>query len=220
MNGRMRRLWLKALEAFYPKKAVCMGCGSAAGFERDWLCEDCREELAKRWIGARYEPGLDGMAAAYHYGGPASGLVRHLKYGGVTALAEPMADRMLEAYRRILPTGAEVVTFVPMHPKRIRRRGFNQAEVLAEQIAERLGLPCEQLLERTRNSVQQARLEGEARRRNLRGAFRATRPLGGTRVLLVDDVFTTGATARECARTLREGGAANVYFVCFAASGD
>lgn len=219
MNALMKWRAAKLLDVLYPRRAVCMGCDSKAGLERDWLCDDCRQALAKKWVGAKLLRGLDGSAIAFQYQGPAGGMVRHLKYGGVTALAEPMADDMLSAYRQILPTGAEMIVPVPMHVRRRKLRGYNQSEVLAKVIAERLELPMVLALERTRNTVQQARLEGDERHRNLKGAFRVTCDVKGGNILLVDDVYTTGATAIECAETLRNAGAENVYFLAFAMGG-
>ena len=200
----------------FPTRAVCMGCGSAAGFESEWLCDDCRKVLARRWIGAFPESKLDGAAAAYHYAGPAGGVVRNLKYRGVTALAEPMAKSMLSALEQIQPVGAEMVVPVPMHPKRLKRRGYNQSELLAREIAAALEVPCEDGLVRVRDTVQQARLDGDERRKNLKGAFRAEPCVSGWRVLLVDDVYTTGETARQCAEALRRGGAISVSFLAYA----
>lgn len=216
----MRKAAASLLNLLYPKRAVCMGCGTMAGFERDWLCESCRRTLAKMRLGARTDDRLDGMAVAYGYKGPAGSMVRRLKFDGVTALAEPMADAMLIVYERIQPTGAEEVAAVPMHPIRLRRRGFNHSALLAEVIARRLNLPICDALVRTRNTVQQARLSGEERRRNLKDAFYAAPSVAGKRILLVDDVYTTGETARECASALRIAGARNVYFLAFAMGGE
>ena len=213
---RLKRIADDALWLMFPKKAVCMGCGSAAGFETEWLCPDCRKLMAMRWQGAFPETKLDGAAAAYHYAGPAGGVVRHFKYLGVTALAKPMAKDMLRALEQIQPVGAEMVVPVPMHPNRLRRRGYNQSELLAEEIALALDVPCEAGLVRLRDTVQQARLEGDERRKNLKDAFRAEPCVSGWRVLLVDDVYTTGETARECARALRAGGAISVSFLSYA----
>lgn len=216
MKHRMR--WL--IDWIYPKSAVCMGCGTAAGFWEPWLCDDCRRRLARSRLGARQDSKLDGMAAAYPYRGPAGSVVRRMKFSGATELGELMADAMVEAYSSILPTGAEVVTAVPMHPKRMKRRGFNHAEVLARAVAERLNLPYENLLTRTRHTPQQAALSGDARRHNLKDAFCAEADAAGKRVLLVDDVYTTGETARECAKALRAAGARNVYLLVFALGGE
>ncbi len=204
-----RTTWLRS-------DLVCMGCGSAAGFEQEWLCEDCRRLLARRWNGAFPEAKLDGASAAYHYGGPAGGMVRNLKFRGVKLLAKPMAADMLRALEQIQPIGAQIVVPVPMHVKRLKRRGFNQSEALAAEIAAALNLPCVEGLVRVRNTVQQARLSGDMRRRNLKDAFRAEPCVSGRRVLLVDDVYTTGETARECAKALRAGGAVSVSLLVYA----
>lgn len=216
MKDRLEMLRKRAMEIMFPTRAVCMGCGSMAGFETEWLCRDCLRQMTKGWIGAFPEPKLDGAAAAYPYGGPAGGVVRNFKYAGVTALAGPMAEEMLLALERIQPVGAEMIVPVPMHPKRIRQRGYNQSELLAKIIAEALEVPCENGLIRLRDTVQQARLEGDERRKNLKNAFRAEPCVSGWRVLLVDDVYTTGETARECAKALREGGAISVSFLAYA----
>ena len=219
MIAKAKRLGLAALKLVYPTRAVCMGCDSQAGFGREWLCDDCRLELAKRWVGAAPPPrgsDIDGAAYAYLYAGPAGGMVRHLKYRGVKRLAEPMARAMASALARIQPTGAERVVPVPMHPKRLRERGFNHAALLAENLGGLAGLPVCEALVRVRNTPQQARLTEEARRANMTGAFAAAEPVAGKRLLLVDDVCTTGATAADCARALKQAGAAAVYLVCFA----
>lgn len=209
-------IWRKLLDLAFPKNAVCMGCGSKAGFEGEWLCPACRRVLARNWKGAFQDDRLDGSAAAYRYAGPAGSVVRYLKYRGVKELADPMTDDMLRAWRQVLPAGVEIVVPVPMHPKRLRERGFNQSEALAKCVAGKLELPCENALIRTRNTVQQARLTGKARTRNLKGAFRAEDPVKGKWVLLVDDVYTTGTTARECAAALRAAGAKYVSYLAYA----
>lgn len=206
----------RLLDWIYPKGAVCMGCDSGAGFDGEWLCEDCRKELAKAWVGAWPDAKLDGFAVAYHYRGPAGGVVRRLKYSGVWALADFMADDMLRACRQIQPIRAELIAAVPMHPKRLRQRGYNQSEVLAKAVAEKINLPFENVLTRTRNTVQQARLSGKERLNNLRDAFVSDMAVEGRRVLLVDDVYTTGTTAHECAIALREAGAKSVTFLAYA----
>ena len=156
-----------------------------------------------------------GAAFAYLYAGPVKGVARRLKYGGVYRLADDMAGDMVRAYRGMLPTGVDLVTFVPMHPRRLRKRGYNQAALLARGVAKRLELPCEALLRRTRNARQQARLNRKERLRNLKGGFACEGDAVGKRILLVDDICTTGATMRVCAQTLLTAGAASVYVLCY-----
>ena len=210
------------LELFYPRRAECMGCGSRSGMERNDMCESCRERMAKSWVGIKLpdkELKICGAAYAYRYGSPAGGMVRKLKYSGVTLLADEMAKDLARAAGMLRIRDA-VVTFVPMHPKRERIRGFNHSELLAEKAAERLGFECRNLLMRTRNAPQQARLSKEERINNLKGAFcvpdKLIEQVKGRNILLIDDVFTTGATAKSCAEALLEAGAARIYFAAYA----
>lgn len=216
MTARFRRLAAALRDLVYPRRAVCMGCGTQIGFEEDWICPECRQELAKSWVGAYPPPkGIEGAAYAYAYRGAAAGIVQHMKYSGIHRLAAFMGGDMARAYRFLEPTGADCVVPVPMHAKRLRQRGYNHAERLARDVAERLGLPCVNALERVRNTVQQARLDEHARRRNLKDAFALRESVAGRRVLLVDDVCTTGTTARTCAKALKAGGAKSVYLLCY-----
>lgn len=206
----------RLLKWLFPLRAVCMGCNSMAGCREDWVCPECRKKLAKSWVGAYPPPeGIDGAAFAYVYRDPAARIVRRLKYGGIARLADFMADDMCRAYSFIEPTGADCVTCTPMHEKRLRRRGYNHAELLARALATRLNLEFVDTLYCTRLVKQQARLDGEARRQNLRGAIAVKTPVPGRRVILVDDVRTTGATARTCAEALKASGAEQVFLVCY-----
>ena len=218
MSEGLKRGARALLELIYPIRAECMGCGTRAGFERDWLCEDCRQALANRWVGAAPPPEgglIDGAAYAYLYGGPAGGLVRNLKYRGVSRLAEPMGRQMLRAFDGLQPAQIDCVVPVPMHIRRTRKRGVNQALLLAREMAGGLSLPLAEALVRTRNTRQQARLDAAERLHNLDGAFAVACDVKGKRVLLVDDVCTTGATANACAEALLAGGASAVLLVCF-----
>lgn len=212
---------LNALKALlFPLRANCMGCGAATGCREDWICPACRQELAQSWVGAEPPPqGIDAAAYAYVYRGAAAGIVRRLKYSGVGQLAAFMGADMVRAYRFIEPTGADCVACVPMHVARLRRRGCNHAELLARDVAARLDLPYVSALTRVRNTRQQARLDDHARRINLIDAFQVRESVAGRRVLLIDDVCTTGSTAMACARTLRSGGAARVYLLCYTRAG-
>ena len=218
MSEGLKRAARALLELIYPIRAECMGCGAKTGFERDWLCEDCRQALANRWVGAAPPPEgglIDGAAYGYFYGGPAGGLVRNLKYRGVSRLAEPMGRQMVRALEGLQPAHIDCVTPVPMHVRRVRKRGVNQALLLAREVADGLQLPLEEALVRTRNTLQQARLDDAKCLHNLDGAFAVAGNVAGKRVLLVDDVCTTGATANACAEALLKEGASAVLLVCF-----
>jgi ComF family protein len=154
---------------------------------------------------------LDGAAAAVDMEGAARRVVHGLKYRGIRALAALMAGAM-EPLAASHPVDA--VLAVPLHRSRLRSRGFNQAEVLLD----RLGWPvAEGRLVRRRKTSTQVGLRLRERRTNVAGAFSyAGPPLNGLRLGLVDDVITTGATANECARVLRDHGARSVTAFAFA----
>jgi ComF family protein len=131
--------------------------------------------------------------------------IRGMKFSGWHALARHLAGAMVE----ILDLTADVVTWVPLSRRRQARRGFDQAELLAREVARGSGIPVDRLLRRVRETRAQARLTGADRRRALAGAFASVRD-PPQRVLLVDDVLTTGSTAAACAEVLREAGAGRV----------
>lgn len=113
-----------------------------------------------------------------------------------------------------MPWGSAInlVVPVPLHPIRLRERGYNQSLLLAREIARNISAPCRQLLKREKNTLIQAGLGRDARRQNVKGAFRLCGEVAaGTCILLVDDIMTTGATVGEAAMLLKKGGASAVY---------
>lgn len=221
--GIFARLKAILLDLVYPRRATCMGCGSMLGCDRDDLCEDCREELARSWVGLKTPPRgskIDGAAYVSYYHGPAGGLVRNLKYRGAWLLAEHMGKEIARSAMLLRIENECYVAAVPMHPKRMRSRGFNHAEALARCAADHLNLEYADLLMRTRNAPQQARLSKEERMKNLKGGFSVREEYAdlvrGAEVLLIDDVLTTGATAASCAEALCSAGAHRVYFAAYA----
>ncbi|MBQ8971506.1 MAG: ComF family protein [Clostridia bacterium] len=209
--------WGRLLELLYPPRARCVGCDDETGHEVPWFCEACMARLEEAREGAFAVNGFDGAFSAFAYAGPAGGAVRWLKYNGLRALAEPMAAEMARcaSCEWTLPRDALVVP-VPMHMRRLKRRGYNQSALLAKHLAKALGLECREAISRVRDTPQQAKLERDERRKNVKGAFQANSEVSGKTVLLVDDVFTTGATAKECARALKRAGAVKIYFASYA----
>jgi predicted amidophosphoribosyltransferase len=152
-------------------------------------------------------PAVDRVVAAWEYDGPPRDLVLALKLPGLAPAAAPLAGAMAAESLRCGLVG-DVLTWVPARRRDIRRRGYDHARVLAEEVGRRLGLPARPLLRRARDRPDQTGLSADARRRNLRGAFVS---IGcPDRIILVDDLVTTGATATACARALRASGAAGV----------
>ena len=121
-----------------------------------------------------------------------------------------------------LPSGEEeIIVPVPTDPARLRRRGYNQAELLARELAKLLDKPCLPLLEKTRETRPMHGLRPEERRANVLGAYRLCcegKLVAGKRILLCDDILTTGSTLSECARMLKMDGAAGVFCLCAAAA--
>jgi len=202
--------WVDLLSApLWPAKcALCRQLGESALF----LCGECRTELAT--IAAPKVPvpaGLDEIQALYRHEGRARQAIHELKFNRLTAIAAAMSDDLA---RSCALSSADVFIPVPIHWHRRAWRGFNQAELLAAQ------LPSFQpkLLRRVRATRPQVGLSREARLRNLAGAFHADPAVSGLDVVLVDDVMTSGGTAIECARTLRQAGAHSVRLLVYAAA--
>ena len=149
--------------------------------------------------------------AAARYEEVAREALHAFKFRGRRALGGPLGDLLVEVVARGLPQGLpDLLVPVPLHPRRQRERGFNQASLLAHRVGRALGRPVrDDVLARVVATQSQASLDASARKANVRGAFRLRRPelVAGRHVLVVDDVLTTGATLGECVHRLEEGGA-------------
>jgi ComF family protein len=194
--------------------AVCRACWQSIVPLTPPLCDRCGVPLPS-WRAAgpslvcrrcrRLPHHIDRARAIGVYDGALRTIIHAFKYDGRRSLARPLAAMMRSRGSEIL-TLAEVVVPVPLHRTRRRERGFNQADDLARH----LGLPVVAALKRTRRTAVQAELPAAQRHANVRDAFVATRHAGllvGTRVALIDDVSTTGATLDACAVALKERGA-------------
>lgn len=150
------------------------------------------------------------------YEGSLRSLIHLLKYSGMKPLARPLAEYLMRA----IPADEhfDALIPVPLHWRRQWSRGFNQAELLARYVAKQRGIPVWNVLRRRRATDTQAGLANAGRRRNVAGAFkvRANARLAGKRILLIDDVMTTGATASACAAALKRGGAGFVSLLTLA----
>ena len=171
-------------------------------------CSPCRAQL-RRAPALPRPPGLDRAAALLEYAGAGRELVARLKYRNARSSLGFLADGMAAL---ATPAEIELVTWVPTAPARRRRRGFDQAELLARAVARRLRRPCRPLLRRLPGPAQTGRPLSERRR----GPSFVARGPAPSRVLLVDDVVTTGATTTAAARALREAGAVQVQLVAAA----
>ena len=211
------RLKVFLLETVYPERAVCRACGRIS--EGGVLCRECESRLRSdgtlnAWDREELEEGLFAYSLRPHTG-VARQLVIRLKHSAEKCLAEELAGLVLPLPETVVFPPDTVVTWVPMPESRRRERCIDHGKLLAEAAAARLNLPCRPLLSRADTGNRpQARLGGKARTSNLAGVFS---PAGKITfpVLLVDDVLTTGTTARRCAEALRAGGAGNITVLAF-----
>jgi len=209
---------------------VCTGCLSRPEpLDAEFFCVCCRTPFLNRFPldaegrCAICRSGMRGFDAAYCYGsyeGVLRQLIHLYKYACVKTLSRPLSAMLARALPR--DEGFDAVIPVPLHWRRRWSRGFNQAALLARAVAQRSGIPYLSALHRTRATAVQAGLSNTMRRKNVASAFRVRRTGGfgrkltGRRILLIDDVMTTGATAAACATALKRAGAARVSLLTIA----
>ncbi|MGB9975645.1 ComF family protein [Thermovenabulum sp.] len=225
------------LNALYPVKTNCTFCGKKiengmpvcgeclSGLEMisPPFCEKCGKPLYKDLstycYDCRRKKHYFEKARAYGvYEGVLKGLIHEFKYNGERRLSTFFGEKLFEAYERYGFEDIEVIVPVPLHKKREEKRGFNQSLLLAKELGERTKKEVRDALIRTRNTEHQTALPREKRDENVKDAFKIKigSPVGGKNVLLVDDVYTTGNTADECAKALLSGGAKKVYVITLA----
>ena len=226
MNLRppLEQLRTAVLDLLFPLH--CLGCGS----EGSLICASCSRSLARISVpfclrcGTPLKEGvlcptcisfplaIDGIRSVFLYEGIVRQAVHQFKYRRLKAMAAPLGQLMAD-YLGAHPLPCGVLTPVPLHPKRLRERGYNQASLLASEIGKHTRVPVvEATLVRQRDTISQARTASAAERRgNVRDAFACRQELAGERVLLIDDVSTTGATLDACAVALKDAGAASVW---------
>lgn len=193
---------------------TCKKCGKILGdsYAHD-LCTDCRE------ISHVFDRGF----TCVQYGLYEKNVIAEYKYRGKSYIGRNIADIM---YDRMAGEDLtyDLITAVPIHSSRLKTRGFNQAALVAGLFAEMTGVPFRELLVRAKHTDAMKSLGVFERAENVRGAFRAadgiSETIDGNDVLLIDDIYTTGATADSCAAALKKAGASKVYLLTFAAGGN
>jgi len=202
----------------FPWPTHCRACGKPAMLH-SLLCQKCADSHRsdEPLVNFITEDGIDASAAPHRYTKSAAAMVRALKFSAVRGFARGMAQDMLSAAAYAGFTAPDAVAYVPMHWMRRRTRYYNHSKLLAKVIASEMNAPLMEDISRIRWCRQQARIRDDAkRRRNVEGAFRVKGDLLGKRILLIDDVCTSGATAKECALALRRAGAAQVLLLTYA----
>lgn len=213
------------LDLFFPPK--CITCGKTGTF----LCSDCLDEIifttsqvcprcnkisgkGKFCARCRGYVDLSGVVAAGYFKDPyLKELIHVYKYDGVFGLSGVLSDFMVKILKEE-EIKFDAITFVPCTKKRESTRGYNQAEILAKDLARKTGKPTGQLLRKTKGTKTQVGLKRKDREKNLKNAFKLlgdSKQIKGKRILLVDDVITTGTTLNECAKVLRSAGAKEIW---------
>ncbi len=196
------------LDAVFPK--TCLGCGK----EGKYICEKCDlfiSEAPDIFLGGD----LVQVFSAWEYEGLVKKAILGIKYGHAYDIINELVEKTLKIKELDFPENV-VITFVPLFRKKEKERGFNQAEVIARKLGKELGIKVFTLLEKIKDTKSQTKLDRQERLDNIRGAFRLRSGQAmsvGHRlpdILLVDDVWTSGATMRECARVLKKAGAKNI----------
>ena len=218
-----------------------MGCLSLFGNEAGLVCSSCRSKLKSLYLSGKAQalicrdcgevvrngvcqgcgmrsPDTLTALSAYEYDGVIRELIHRFKYDGVFALSRWMAEEMRSALNVTDKRSFSMIVPVPMHPLRLLTRGYNQSAKLAKALSRLLGVRSSGALKRIKNTRSQVGLATQERRRNLKNAFRVVRPVSGEKILLLDDVRTTGSTAAECARSLLAAGCASVTVLTFASA--
>jgi ComF family protein len=210
-RGICRTCWNKALQMRIDGP-ICPSCGlpfRTLDPSRDHLCGTCETRL----------PPYSGARAFGWYNAELSRIIQALKFGGRRDLAPQLAALLASTFFEFWSAGDfDLIVPVPLHARRKRERGYNQAELLSRSLAHLAGLPSRNVLLRIRGTRPQVGLSDLERSRNLARAFRCARgaTIRGSRLLLVDDVMTTGSTVASAAGALLEGGALRVSVLVLA----
>lgn len=212
--------WPNPLELLFP--SLCVLCTAPLDGVKA-VCTSCLETLLPTGLGswldkAAVREGLDKAWSAFWYDGTMQSLIHLLKYNGHRRVGKRISEAAFHQLEGEVPWGHfDVLVPVPLHRTTRRERGYNQSAVLARTLGELSGLPMnERLVLRHRWTRSQTGLSVQERRANVEGSFRAAGPGAGRRVLLVDDVLTTGATASACAQALKAVGFSEVVVLTVA----
>lgn len=191
---------------------LCPGCRADLPLLPEERCPGCAlpspgGEVCGRCL--RHPHAFDHCEAAWRYAFPLDALIQRCKYAGAAELTELLAQGLAERLRgRPMP---DLILPMPLHPARIRQRGYNQAMEIARRLSPRLGVPVLHACQRVRDTPPQAGLDLPARKKNLRGAFVCEEILRGKRLALLDDVMTSGGSLDELARAARRAGALEIH---------
>lgn len=207
------------LDLLFPRK--CILCGRLLEREELDLCHECRIHGPECPISKHKLPRLDSWVAVWYYEDSARESLLRYKFHGVRAYAPGYGRLLAMKLQQEHPDGFDVITWIPISRLRKLKRGFDQVELLAKYVGRELGIKPVATVRKIRHNRPQSGISDKSQRQsNVLGAYRLTDPgqLAGKRVLLLDDIVTTGATAGEVARLLLTAGAKEVHFGAVAAA--
>ena len=199
----------------------CILCRRFLGKEETDLCRNCRGDSPEYPDSKRKLQFLDSFTAVWYYEGSVRGSLLRYKFHGARSYACCYGKLLAMKLYREYPEGFDILTWVPVRRLRRFRRGYDQVELLAKAVGEELGMEPVRTLRKIRNNPPQAGITGQAQRKaNVLGVYRVVDPklVQGKRVLMLDDIITTGSTAGEAARVLLTAGAAEVHCGTIAAA--
>lgn len=230
---------MSLLDFIFPKYCVnckklgsylCANCLTYISFDTEEICVVCNRSAINGLThpGCFYKYTIDGVFSAIAYKGAAKKLIYNFKYNPfLSDLKNVLVDLFYENliqkeefYRICKNNKPLILTPIPLHNSKLRSRGYNQAEILATALSKKLGFPMFKLLKRVKQTPSLAGLTQKTRKENIKGAFEVEKDKEGilknAAVFLVDDIFTTGATLNEAAKTLKKSGAKAVYGLALA----
>ena len=213
------KLLHRITQLLYPPK--CVLCAKILADEETDLCRECRTEISEHPKAKRAIPFLESWTALWYYDGKVRDSLLRYKFSGRRNYAEVYGRLLAMKLLREYPEGFEVLSWIPISRLRRLRRGYDQVELLAQAVGQELGMEPIPTLRKVRHNRPQSGISGQAERRaNVLGVYRAVEPewFRGKRVLLLDDIITTGATVSEASRVLLTAGAKEIHAAAVAAA--
>ncbi|HHZ02471.1 MAG TPA: ComF family protein [Tissierellia bacterium] len=230
------------LELLYPEKNTCFICNTYNESINDkYICIDCERKFIKLepplcakcskpiastdHIFCRdcctYDRSFEVSKSPYSYKGLVKDSIYNFKYYNKPYFYKLFGKCLIDYMKENNYTDFDYIVSVPLHPSKLRIRGYNQAELLGRYLSEKLSIPYKDVLKRTKKTPKQSQQSKSSRRKNLKNAFSVKKlprneNIKNSRVLLIDDVYTTGSTVDECSKTLLNFGVAKVYVITIA----
>lgn len=218
----MKKLWEEVLDLLYPPR--CVFCHKFLRRHEGPICPYCREHIPYTREGGEQQGDFFRLCVSplYYEEDVRESILRY-KFSQTSAYAETYGHLLAECIAQRLEGCYDILSWVPLSRRRLKQRGYDQSLLLAKAVGAELGIPVQSTLEKQKHVPRQSRAGSpEKRRANISGAYRVPDPerVRGKRVLLVDDVITSGATLSECARVLRHAGAKEVLCATLARAAD